>query len=144
MPRALDQWLNSISIEEIRLLHLVHSEAERTSRSEVVLSTDVICKRTGINKANIGKARQGLVDYGLLLYRKDGRQFTYIVVDPKTKKPVVDKTSLAKLDLNAIPASGPNTRRQFYRTMGSRYRVGFPDIAHCLTILTPQLHSPWM
>jgi hypothetical protein len=42
LPHALDKWLNSISFEEIRLLLLIHSEAERTSLSEVELSTETI------------------------------------------------------------------------------------------------------
>jgi 5S rRNA maturation endonuclease (ribonuclease M5) len=73
--------------------------------SEVVLSPDVICKRTGIHRTRIGMARQALVDYGLLLIRKEGRQHTYIVCDPERKVAVADRTSLKTIDFNHIPSS---------------------------------------
>jgi len=103
IPHALDKWLNSVSSEELKLLLLVHSEAERTSRSEVPLSTDQICQRTGVHKTNIGKVRRALVDYGLLLTRKVGRNYLYIVTDPDRRRAVADKTSLGAIDFNAPP-----------------------------------------
>jgi hypothetical protein len=105
IPHALDKWLNSVTLEEIRLLHLVHSEAERTSRSEVPLSTDQICGRTGIHRTNISRVRRALEDYGLLLTRKEGRQYVYIVSDPERKTAVPDKTSLMSIDFTHLSAS---------------------------------------
>lgn len=104
VPHALDKWLNSISLEELRLLLLVQSEAEKLSRSEVPLSTDQICQRTGMHKTNISKVRRALTDYGLLLTRQVGRNYIYAVTDPNRKVPVVDKYSLMTIDFDA-PAS---------------------------------------
>jgi hypothetical protein len=103
VPNALDQWLNSISFGELRLLLLIHSEAERKSLSEVILPTELICSRTGIHRTDIGKARRALVDYGLLLVRKAGRQYTYIVCNPELRAAVVDKTSLKAINFDHIP-----------------------------------------
>lgn len=105
IPRALDQWLNSISRDELRLLLLIHSETERVSRSEVLLSTTTICSRTGIHATNIGAARQGLIDYKLIQVREEkGRQYTYCVVYPGTQKQVPDKMMLEEIDFNASPS----------------------------------------
>ena len=102
IPHTIDKWLNSLKLEEFRLLHLVYGECERKSRTEVVLSTEEICQKTGIHRTNVAKTRSALIDYGLITVREDRRTYTYIIPDPNSGLPVPDKETIGTVSLENL------------------------------------------
>jgi hypothetical protein len=102
IPHEIDRWLTSIKLEELRLLLLVHSKCEWSSRNEVTLSNDEICEQTGIHRSAIARARRALIDYGLLAVREHKRQYTYIVVNPVSGVPAPDRRTIGTVDLKNI------------------------------------------
>jgi 5S rRNA maturation endonuclease (ribonuclease M5) len=104
LPRAIIPWLTSITSEELRLLLLVHADAEATSLSDVELSTEEISERAGIHRTNISRVRRALADYGLLLWRKTAGRFIYSICDPTTRTPVPDRTCLMQIDFTKVGA----------------------------------------
>lgn len=102
IPHTIDKWLNSLKLEEFRLLHLVYGECERKSRTEVELSTEEICQKTGIHRTNVAKTRNALVDYGLITVREDRRTYTYLIPDPNSGFPVPDKENIGTVSLESL------------------------------------------
>ena len=90
VPHALDESLSYIKSAELKLLLYVQSEAERRSRSKIVLTGTDIAKATGIHPTSVGEARKGLVTVGLLVAEKRGANWTYVVCDPRDRTPVPD------------------------------------------------------
>ena len=93
LPQVLISKLTFIRLEELKLLNFLHSEFQRTSKSEVTLQAETISIKTGIHPTNLGAARDSLVSQGLLLVRKIGKTITYIACDPTDKTPIPDGNS---------------------------------------------------
>jgi hypothetical protein len=139
VPHALDQWLNSITIEELRLLLLVHSQAQKDSVSHVPLTPDFICAHTGIHKTNISRVRRHLEEYGLLLTTKHGKDSTYIVCHPVTGKPMPDKTSVMQIDYKT---AGPEKLLGYFQTFMPDARLSEDAYkAHCPLPHHPDTHA---
>ncbi len=90
IPQTLIQKLVFMKLDELKLLNFLHSEFQRTNRSEVTLQADAISGKTGIHPTNLGAARSSLVAQGLLLIRKTGKIITYVCTDPSDRTPVPD------------------------------------------------------
>ena len=93
LPQAVIPKLVYLRLDELRLLMFLHSEFQRTSKSEVSMPAETISRMTGVHPSNLGSARDSLTTQGLLMFRKIGKVFTYVLIDPATKLPVPDATT---------------------------------------------------
>ena len=95
VPQELIPKLTYIKFDELKLLNFLHSEFQRTSKSQVSLQARVISRATGIHPTNLGVARKGLVDEGLLLAERRGMTYLYTCCDPTDRTPISDGTTVS-------------------------------------------------
>jgi len=95
MPHnKLDDVLGELSLNEFRLLHSVHSFAQRKNESSIVLSLSQIYEHSRLHKVHIAKARENLVKYGLLIVKQDDhKRHTYTIPNPISGQPVRYKSA---------------------------------------------------
>lgn len=134
MPAALQDVLTYIRHDELKLLHFLHSEFQRTSRSELSFPATSVCVKTGIHPTNLGKARRALVEFGLLLTRTAGKKVTYICCDPTDRTPIPDGNSNGvAIDFDSLSARvieqyfRPRLKGCKHTSNGLSARCPFPD-----------------
>jgi hypothetical protein len=90
MPHnKLDDVIGELSLNDFRLLHSVHSFAQRKNESSIMLSMSQIYEHSKLHKVHIAKARENLVKFGLLIVEQDSRkQYTYTIPNPISGQPV--------------------------------------------------------
>ena len=129
MPQALIPKLPYISFEELKLLNFVHSEAQRTSKSDVSLPGVEVSRATGIHPTNLGKVRKNLVAEGLLLVRDRGRSVVYSVCDPADQTLVPDGLpDGTRLDFDTLPA---DVLKRYFEPLLSRCKTSGNGLLSC-------------